>query len=115
MAFVSIVTEDESFELEIGESCFEVRRISSDFYNNLLKKYKKTVYENHQKTEKIDSEKLGEDLLDYMIIGWKKVIHPVTCEEVPCIKENKLKLPTPVRNRIANVCLDSEITEKKIV
>lgn len=112
MLYIEIVEDKESFELEIGDSKFTLRRFDSETYRQIEKRYTKKT-KNHRTgivfTETDDYE-VNAELLDYMILGWSGIKSPVSKEDVPCTKENKLKLPGSVKVRILEACDADSVT-----
>lgn len=43
---------------------------------------------------------LAGEILDYVLLEWRGVTSPLGEAEVPCTRDNKLKLPTPVKLKI---------------
>jgi len=115
MSFIEIVEDQETFELEIGESILELRRFDSTVYNRIEKKH--TKKEKHGRTGQIfrdvDEHAVNEDLLDYMILGWRNVKSPTTGEDVPCERAYKLKLPGTVKLQAIEACDTESITLEK--
>ena len=115
MAFVEIVEDKETFELEIGASALTLRRFDSEKYRQIEKKHTKRQ-KNYRTGEMIkdpDEYAINADLLDYMIIDWKGIKSPTTGEDVPCTKELKLKLPGAVKLKITEACDSESITVEK--
>ena len=106
MAYIEIVESEESFELVIGDSTITCRRFDSEAYRQIEKKHTKKN-KNHRTgviyTE-TDDHAINCDLLDYMILSWEGIQSPLTKAEVPCTRENKLKLPGNVKVRIIEAC-----------
>jgi hypothetical protein len=112
--FVQLVTEDERFDKHIGDSVFNLRRFDSEVYRKIKQKHTKKYFRRGQQIVEIDEDAINDDLLDYMIIGWGIVKHPVTGEKTICTRENKLRLPGSVKVELVEACdQDSIVTEVK--
>jgi hypothetical protein len=59
---------------------------------------------NGQKVRQTDEDAVNRDILDYVIIDWKNIKHPITGEDVPCTTGIKVKLPGEVKNHILDAC-----------
>ena len=112
MGFIEIVEEGETFELPIGDSILILRRFDSELYRDIEKRHTKRHKNLRQGGwfEEQDTYAINDDLLDYMIVDWKHVKLPTTGEDVPCTRENKLKLPGTVRVTILEACDVDSIT-----
>ena len=115
MAFIEIVEEKEEFRLDIGESFFNLRRFNSEIYKQIEKKHttRKKNYRTGQWDVDPDDYAINADLLDYMVTGWGGIKSPLTHEDVPCEKANKLKLPGSVKIQITEACDSDCITIEK--
>jgi len=114
MGFIEIVEEEETFELKRGESTLTLRRFDSEVYRKIESRHTKKQKNFRQGgwIKEVDDFAVNEDLLDYMIVDWKNVKSPNTHEEVPCIRENKLKLPSSVKVEIIEACDSDSISGK---
>ena len=118
MPYIEIVEIEESFELPIGDSIIVCRRFDTEVYKNIEKKH--TKKSKNQRTGVIfadtDDHAINSDLLDYMIIGWRGVKSPLTGGDVPCTRENKLKLPSAAKVLIIEACDANSVSgsEKKV-
>ena len=118
MAFIEIVEDQETFELEIGDSSLTLRRFDSEVYRKIEKKHKKKEknYRTGQKIKEVDEYAVNLDLLDYMVVDWRGVRSPTTGEDVPCNKDMKAKLPGSIKMQITEACDSESITvEKKTI
>ena len=113
--FIEIIEDQETFELEIGESAFTLRRFDSETYRKIEKKH--TKREKNLRTgqifREVDEYAVNEDLMDYMIVGWRGIKSPTTGNDVPCTKEMKNKLPGSVKVQIIDACDADSITDNK--
>ena len=112
MSFIEIVEAEETFELEIGESVLTLRRFDSELYKKIEKRHT-TKSKNLRQggwIKEVDEYAVNEDLLDHMIVDWKKVKSPLTGEDVPCTREIKMKLPGSIKVQIIEACDTDSIT-----
>ena len=116
MAYIEIVEDQETFELEIGDSRLKLRRFNAEEHKQIEKRHtkKEKNLRSGQWIRDTDDYAVNEDVLDYIILGWEGIKSPVTGEDVPCTKEMKQKLPGSVKLRILDACdADSISSEKK--
>lgn len=110
--YIEIVEDQETFELEMGDSRFVLRRFDSDVYRKIEKKH--TIKNKNHRTgqifTEIDEYAVNDDLLDYMIVDWSGIKSPTTSSDVPCTKEMKSKLPGSVKVKIIEACDADSIT-----
>jgi len=111
--FIEIVTEDERNELKIDDSVIYYRRFDAEKYREIERRHTRQKGRDRTGAPIIDTDnaRINDDVLDYLIIDWKDVIHPTTQEKLPCTREWKLRLPTSVRTQILQVS-DAEKTMK---
>jgi len=115
--FIEIIEDQETFQLEMGDSAFTLRRFDSETYRKIEKKH--TKREKNLRTgqifREVDEYAVNADLMDYMIVDWKGIKSPTTGSDVPCTKEMKNKLPGSVKVQIVEACDADSITgdEKK--
>ena len=88
MGFIEIIDREERLSRRFGDSIIYFRRI------------------DWEKAEEMggeaDEARRRMEIIDYVIVAWENVRHPITKEEVPCTRENKLKLPQRVLVEILN-------------
>ena len=118
MGFIEIVEEEETFELKRGESTLTLRRFDTEFYRKIENRHTKKQKNFRQGgwIKEVDDFAINEDLLDYMVVGWKDVKSPITGQDVSCTREMKIKLPSSVKLEIIEACDSDNITsaaEKK--
>jgi len=89
MAKVQLVSADESFDLQIGDSTFTLSRIPADETTRMLRKHTKR---RPGGTEEVDSLTFNRAYRDRAIKDWKDVIN-ASGVEVPCTTEMKMLLP----------------------
>jgi len=113
--FLEIIDPEETFELRIGESVLVLRRLDEPALKEIRKRHtrKQTEFVNHRpvRVEVTDEDAVNADVLDYVIVGWRNVRHPVTKAEVPCTRENKLRLPGKAKLRVLNACDAESLAE----
>ena len=112
MSFIEIIEDQETFELPIGESTLILRRFDTGIFKDIEKSHT-TKSKNLRQggwIKEVDEYAVNEDLLDYMIVGWKNVKSPISHEDVPCDKEMKNKLPSSVKVQVIEACDVDSIT-----
>lgn len=104
MGFIQIIDPDESFTKKFGDSEIFCRRITGQIIHELNKKHShEETLANRQKiiVQSLDEQNdVNNDILDYIITGWKNIKHPKTGDDVPCTRSAKLLLPGSVKNPI---------------
>ena len=85
---IHLIDPEERFILEAEGAKLTLRRIDSA-----------TMMAIERKTGG-DAAKAADEALDYALVDWDGVASPLGEVEVPCTRENKLKLPTSVKSRI---------------
>lgn len=68
--------------------------------------YRRIGMEQGTRIGRVDDEERQRELIDYIIVDWEEVVHPITKEPVPCIRENKLKLPQRILIGIMELASD---------
>lgn len=115
MGFITIVTDDESFEHRIGDSVFVLRRVPDDVTRRIFKRHTKSRPGREPET---DYFAVTADVLDHAIVDWRGIKHPVTKEDLPCTRAYKVALPAGVKAEImdaidqGDVGADEEEIEK---
>jgi len=112
MSFIEIVEEQETFEYAVGDSTLILRRFDSEVYRDIEKRHTRRQKNLRQGgwIEEQDTYAINADLLDYMVVDWKDVKSPTTGDDVPCTRENKLKLPNSVKVAVLEACDTDSIT-----
>ena len=112
MSFIEIVEEQETFEYAAGDSTLVLRRFDSEVYRDIEKRHTRRQKNLRQGgwIEEQDTYAINADLLDYMVVDWKDVKSPTTGDDVPCTRENKLKLPNSVKVAVLEACDADSIT-----
>lgn len=112
MSFIEIIEDQETFELKIGKSTLTLRRFDTDIFKEIEKRHTTRTKNLRQGgwIKEIDEYAVNEDLLDYMIVDWKKIKSPISHEDVPCTKEMKNKLPGSAKVQIIDACDVDSIT-----
>jgi len=114
--FVEIIDRDEEFQLTIGGSTFDLRRLDPDEYERIEKlhtTWKRNRAAGGMRYPVVDNLEVNKDLLDYCIKGWHDVINPVTKAEVECTRATKWKLPGTVKVQINEACDVEAVTKEK--
>lgn len=89
---IQIIDPEERFELHMQGASFTLRRIDSAAMVALERRHAG----NHADKE----GRLNDEVLDYILVDWQGVTSPLGEAEVPCTRENKLRLPAGVKLRI---------------
>lgn len=121
-AFIEIVSDDERNLFESGDSKIYYRRFDSEVFYKIQKKWtsKKGIDKRTGMPKmETDDKAVNDELLDWLIVDWQNIKHPQTGADVPCIKENKLKLPSSIKTQLIeradaeNTQQDSDEAERK--
>jgi len=115
---IQIVDEEELFVYESDESEIVYRRIPDDVVRKLNRRHtkKKGRDRTGQPIEEVDADALAMDMLDYIIVRWNNIVHPVTGEDVPCTRDYKGKLPADVKGELISLAQEKSgvaLDEKK--
>jgi len=107
MSKVQLVSADESFEFQIGDSIFTLARIPADETTRMLRKHTKRRPGGQ---EEVDSLTFNRAYRDRAIKDWKGVLGAGN-EEVPCTSEMKMLLPDDVWREIQQAIGAANIEE----
>lgn len=95
MAFIEIIDEEERISRRFEGSLVQFRRLDAETADRIERKYQN----QREKTEgerQIEEAEKRKDLIDYIVLSWENVLHPVTKLPVPCTRDNKVKLPQKI-------------------
>ena len=112
--FIEIVSDDERNLFESGESKIFYRRFDSEVFYRIQKKWttKKGIDKRTGMPKmETDDKQVNDELLDWLICEWQNIKDPKTGKDVPCTKENKLKLPSSIKTQLIERA-DAESTQK---
>jgi hypothetical protein len=87
---IQIIDPEERFRLDMDGAGLVLRRIDSAAL---------AAIERRHANDK-GRQRINEDVLDYVLLDWEGVTDPLGGSEVPCTRENKLKLPTAVKLKV---------------
>jgi hypothetical protein len=87
---IQIIDPEERFSLRMDGAELFLRRLDSATQRAIERRHQ----EGRQRAEVTD------DVLDYVIQDWQGVQSPLGGAEVPCTRENKLKLPSAVKLKV---------------
>jgi hypothetical protein len=90
MSGIQIIDPEERFQLGMEGAVMHLRRLDSATL---------TAIERRHAANR-DRNRVNEDVLDYILLDWSGVTSPLGGTEVPCTRENKLRLPTAVKLRL---------------
>lgn len=95
MAFIEIIDEEERISRKFEDSLIQFRRLDAETADRIEKRYRRERQTTNDERQ-IDEAERRKDLIDYIILSWENVLHPVTKLPVPCTRENKIKLPQKI-------------------
>jgi hypothetical protein len=101
--FIEIVTEEERSVLEYGQSSISYRRLGKEKLQELIKKNRIWKGKDRAGSDiyETNDDRLGDDMIDYIITGWSNVKYPPghaqAGEDVACERQFKIKLPPDIR------------------
>ncbi len=84
---IQIIDPEERFALRLEGAVLFLRRLDSAT--------QRAIERRHQAGQ--DRAAVSDDVLDYVIQDWQGVTSPQGQAEVPCTRENKLRLPSAVK------------------
>ncbi len=115
MSFIKIVEVDEevTFEHTIKDSVFVLRQMDAAMLDKINKNATRRVWKRHQPEDDLDAFAFSAEVLDWGLVDWKNVKHPKTGADVPCDRENKLKLPISIQNDLRDLIVDGATEEDK--
>jgi hypothetical protein len=87
---IQIIDPEERFRVEIDGAGLFLRRLDSATL---------AAIERRHPSDK-GRQRINEEVLDYVLLDWEGVTDPLGGSEVPCTRENKLKLPTAVKLKV---------------
>ncbi len=90
---IQIIDPEEAFKLRLEGAVFTLRRLDSATLMAIERRHAHTPSEARR-------QRINDDVLDYIIRDWKGVFSPLGGEEVPCTRENKLRLPTSIKLKL---------------
>lgn len=98
--FITIVSDDETFPVMFGDSVVFCRRYSLAAHQRIEKQVgrKRRDRLGHWYLD-IDEHAMNAAAMDYLVDRWENVKGP-DGRDVPCTKENKIKLPLDVTTQI---------------
>ncbi len=87
---IQIIDPEERFALEVDGARLYLRRLDSATVLAVERRF----------AGKKDNNQANDELLDYVLLDWEGVGSPLGNVEVPCTRENKLRLPTKVKLKV---------------
>jgi hypothetical protein len=87
---IQIIDPEERFEVALEGAVLVMRRLDSA---TLM------AIERRHAGERAKG-RANDDVLDHILLDWRGVKSPLGQAEVPCTRENKLRLPTAVKLRL---------------
>ncbi len=110
MMHIRLIDEDHvvTFDLKIGDSVFVLRQMDTATLDDFRRKANVKKWRKHQPEEEFDNLRFASDTLDWGLMEWRGVKHPNKNEDVPCVRENKVRLPIFVQEQIRDAILDGQ-------
>ncbi len=87
---VQIIDPEERFVIEVEGARLTLRRVDSATLAAMERRHRADG----------DRRAVNDDVLDYALLDWSGVHSPLGGAEVPCTRENKLRLPASVKLKI---------------
>lgn len=87
---IQIIDPEERFTLHLEGAQIFLRRLDSNS--------QRAMERRHQGADQRAS--MTDDVLDYVILDWQGVMSPLGGAEVPCTRDNKLRLPSAVKLKV---------------
>ena len=104
---IEIIDEQERFQHHIGDSVFILRRMDAGTHAEIVRRHTSREKISGEWVNARDDQAILLESIDWLVTGWRKINHPLTKKEVPCTKENKIRLPIIVMEEIINVVKDA--------
>lgn len=105
---IEIIDDAERIEHAIDGSWFTLRRMDADTHAEIVRR--NTVRRKNRQGEweiETNQGKVMIDCIDHIIIGWANIRHPVTKQDVPCTRENKIRLPVKIMHELTDVVFEA--------
>lgn len=87
---IQIIDPEERFVLTVEGAELHVRRLDSDSLVAIERRLGPAA----------GRKEVNEEVLDYVLVDWRGVESPLGGAEVPCTRENKLRLPAAVKAKV---------------
>lgn len=91
---IQIIDPEERFCLHLEGAQIFLRRLDSAS--------QRAMERRHQGGQ--GRSAITDDVLDYVILDWQGVMSPLGGTEVPCTRDNKLRLPSAVKLKVLAAC-----------
>ncbi|MBI5523876.1 MAG: hypothetical protein HY910_14710 [Desulfarculus sp.] len=91
---IQIIDPEERFTLHLEGAQISLRRLDSAS--------QRAMERRHQGAGQRAA--VTDDVLDYVILDWQGVQSPLGGAEVPCTRDNKLRLPSAVKLKVLAAC-----------
>jgi hypothetical protein len=95
------------------ETTYRLRKLPTAEQRAIVARYTTWVVnkQTHQKEERIDQDKVGQDLIDAVIVGWEGVLR--AGEPAVCDRDNKLDLDTEILTAIIEWARKNDRAEQR--
>ncbi len=87
---IQIIDPEERFTLTVEGAELQVRRLDSEALTAIERRLGPAA----------ERSALNQEVLDYVLVDWQGVTSPLGGTEVPCTRENKLRLPAAVKAKV---------------
>lgn len=87
---IQIIDPEERFTIDLEGASLTLRRVDSAAMRAIERRHNGGA----------DRRAVNDDVLDYALVDWAGVYSPLGQAEVPCTRENKLKLPGAVKLKV---------------
>jgi hypothetical protein len=103
-SFIEIVDEQERIEHCFGDSRLILRRLTPETHEEIRRRHTKRYRtKSGEWAKELDENAVLLDCIDYVIVGWSGVKHPVTKQDVPCTPENKKRIPIQAMGEVMDL------------
>lgn len=107
---IEIIDDDERIEHWIGDARLTLRRIPAAAHAGIVRTHTVRRKTGGEWVTEIDNSAVLLDCIDYTIVDWMGVVHPVTKSAVPCTCKYKRSLPISVMQAVMDLLADAEDT-----
>jgi len=112
VSFLTIIEDDQTFEYsplepstgERMDSVFVLRVLPDAELKKIRARCIRTVWEQHQRIEKMDDHQYSAEIVEYAIVDWRGVKSARSEKDLPCTSEMKARLPSVVKGDIIRLC-----------
>lgn len=106
MSKVQLVSDNEEFEVKIGDSFFTLSRVPAEEATKMLRRHMKKVPGTQEK--EVDHITFNREYRDRLIRGWRELDG-----DPPCILDNKMRIPNDIWAEIQQITGAANVEELK--